>query len=94
MSMWDWISNKKPIDISLKKRMENDVLVIYGKTLEICYMNEIAEFVVELSDGRNSVEDIIRQILLVYDIDENELKNDILDLIRELQWKRLIKLVD
>jgi len=94
LSVWDWIKNKKPVDISLKKRMEDQVLVIYGSTLEICYMNEIAEIVVEMSNGKYSIQDIVEKILLVYDIDEEELKNDILDLVRELQWKRLIRLRD
>lgn len=94
MSVWDWIKNKKPVDISLKKRMEDQVLVIYGSTLEICYMNEIAKIVVEMSNGKYSIQDIVEKILLVYDIDEEELKNDILDIVRELQWKRLIRLRD
>ncbi|WP_456000292.1 hypothetical protein [Phascolarctobacterium succinatutens] len=31
-------------------------------------------------------------LLQTYDVDENELREDILCLIRELQWKRLVRL--
>ena len=49
--IWDWVKNKRPVDISLKKRIEGDVVVIYGKTLEICYLNKVGSQILQYSDG-------------------------------------------
>lgn len=94
ISPWSWIKNKRPVDISLKKRTEGSVTIIYGKQLDMCYLNKIAGRFVELSDGNHTVGNIVTKMLLLYDVNEQELQNDIIELIRELQWKRLIKLED
>lgn len=92
MIVWEWIKNKKLKDISLKKRREGNILIIYGETLEISYLNKIAAQVMELSNGSNTMSDIVDVLLKKYDVEENELKIDIITLVRELQWKRIIKL--
>ena len=44
----------------------------------------------KLSDGKNTVDDIKRKLLTCYDVDEKELEDDIVDIIRNMQWKRLM----
>ncbi len=90
--IWDWVKNKRPVDISLKKRMEGDVAVIYGKTLEICYLNKVASQILQYSDGKKTLSEMADQLLRIYDVDEDILQNDIVELIRDMQWKRLVKL--
>ena len=90
--VWDWVKNKRPVDISLKKRMEGDVAVIYGKTLEICYLNKVASQILQYSDGEKTLSEMADQLLRIYDVDEDILQNDIVELIRDMQWKRLVKL--
>lgn len=90
--VWDWVKNKRPVDISLKKRMEGDVAVIYGKTLEICYLNKVASQILQYSDGKKTLSEMADQLLRIYDVDEDILQNDIVELIRDMQWKRLVKL--
>lgn len=92
MIVWEWIKHKKPVNISLKQRMEGNVVVICSRTLEICYLNKIGGQILEFSDGLNTLDGIAKRLLKIYDVDEQELRSDIVDLIRELQWKRLIKL--
>lgn len=92
MIIWDWIKDKKPQNISLKSRMEEDIMVVYGKPLEMSYLNKIGARILNLSDGSNSVEDIANILLKIYDVDEKNLQDDIIVLMRELQWKRIIKL--
>lgn len=41
MITWEWLKHKKLVDISLKKRWEKDIMVLYGKELDICYLNKI-----------------------------------------------------
>ncbi len=90
--IWDWVKNKRPVDISLKKRIEGDVVVIYGKTLEICYLNKVGSQILQYSDGEKTLSEIADRLLNIYDVDENILQNDIVELIRDMQWKRLVKL--
>ena len=90
--IWDWIKDKRPVDISLKKRMEGDVAVIYGKSLEICYLNKVGSQIVQYSDGKKTLSEISVKLLDIYEVDEKILQNDIVELIRDMQWKRLIKL--
>ena len=92
MIVWEWIKNKKLKDISLKKRREGNILIIYGETLEISYLNKIAAQIMELSNGSNTISDIVDILFKKYDVEENELKIDIITLVRELQWKRIIRL--
>lgn len=92
MITWEWIKNRKPVNISIKSRMEGNVMVVYGKTLEISYLNKVGSRILQLSDGNNTIEDICNKLLQIYAVEKNELQADIVDLIRELQWKRLVRL--
>ena len=67
-------------------------MVVYGKTLEISYLNKVGSRILQLSDGNNTIEDICNKLLQIYAVEKNELQADIVDLIRELQWKRLVRL--
>ncbi len=92
MIIWDWIKDKVPVSLAIKKRAEDDVTVVYGKELEICYLNKIGGRFIDLCDGHNTFDDIVNHLMKIYDVDENVLKCDIVELSRDLQWKRLIKL--
>lgn len=92
MIIWEWIKGKIPVNCYIKKRIEDDVMIIYGKELEICYLNKIGARFIELCDGNNTFDDIVNRLMEVYDVDGNTLKCDIIELSRDLQWKRLIKL--
>lgn len=92
MITWEWLKHKKLVDISLKKRWEKDIMVLYGKELDICYLNKIGGEIISLSNCKNTASDIADMLLQTYDVDENELREDILCLIRELKWKRLVRL--
>lgn len=90
MVVFDWLKTKKPRANIIKQRNEGDLEAVYGPTLEICYLNKTACRILKLSDGKRTVDDIKRQLLEYYDVDENELENDIVDIIRSMQWKRLM----
>lgn len=94
MITWNWIKNKKPCDISIKKRMESDTLIVYGKTLEISYLNKTGARILDLSNGIRTLDDISRKLLEIYDVEEEELNFDIITIVRDLQWKRILKLED
>ena len=87
-----WLENKIPRCSFVKKRMNDDVLIICADNLTIYYLNTTAAFFIELADGTATVGDIKRKFLARYDVDERELENDFVDMIRDLQWKKILTL--
>jgi hypothetical protein len=60
--------------------------------LQILYLNDVANKFLSLSDGQSTIQTIYESLLNIYDIDYNTLCNDILILIRDLQWNKIIGL--
>ena len=87
-----WLENKIPCVSYVKKRMNGDVLIICANDLSMYYLNATAAFFIELSDGKLTVGDIKQKFLARYDVDERELENDFVEMIRDLQWKKLLTL--
>ena len=90
--IFTWLENKIPHVSFVKRRMNDDVLIICADSLTIYYLNATAAFFIELADGTATVGDIKRKFLARYDVDERELENDFVEMIRDLQWKRILTL--
>lgn len=87
-----WLENKIPRCSFVKKRINGDVLIICAENLTIYYLNTTAAFFIELSDGKATVGDIKKKFLSRYDVDERELEKDFIEMIRDLQWKKILTL--
>lgn len=87
-----WLENKIPHVTFVKRRMNDDVLIICSENLSIYYLNSTAAFFIELADGKSTVGDIKNKFLARYDVDERELENDFVEMIRDLQWKKILTL--
>ena len=87
-----WLENKTPRCSFVKKRMNDDVLIICAADLTIYYLNATAALFIEMADGSATVGDIKREFLACYDVDERELENDFVEMIRDLQWKKILTL--
>ena len=87
-----WLENKIPRCSFVKRRMNDDVLIICADNLTIYYLNTTAAFFIELADGKSTVGEIKEKFLDRYDVDERELENDFVDMIRDLQWKKILTL--
>ncbi len=92
MIIWDWLKNKKLIDISLKRRKEDNVVVVYGKNLEICYLNKVGGEILMYATSGITIEEISKKLLSKYEVYEKDLQNDMIEIIREMQWKRIVRL--
>ena len=90
--IFEWLENKIPRVSFVKRRMNDDVLIICADNLTIYYLNATAAFFIELADGKATVGDIKQKFLARYDVDEHELENDFVDMIRDLQWKKILTL--
>ena len=58
----------------------------------IYYLNSTAALFVELADGKTTVESIKNKFLEKYDVEEDELERDLIEVIRDLQWKKILTL--
>ncbi|MBQ3444593.1 MAG: PqqD family protein [Selenomonadaceae bacterium] len=87
-----WLENKIPRLSFVKRRMNDDVLIICADNLAIYYLNSTAAMFIELADGKSTVGDIKKKFLARYDVDERELENDFVEMIRDLQWKKILTL--
>lgn len=90
--IFNWLSVKVPRLTYVKKRMNDDVLIICAENLAIYYLNSTAAFFIELSDGKATVGDIKAKFLARYAVDERELEKDFIEMIRDLQWKKILTL--
>ena len=87
-----WLENKIPHVTFVKRRMNDDILIICADSLTIYYLNTTAAMFIELADGKSTVGDIKNKFLARYDVDERELENDFVEMIRDLQWKKILTL--
>ena len=58
--------------------------------MEVFYLNDTAKDFILLCDGKRTVEDILVKMAEIYAVDEKILQIDIIDLIRDLQWKKIL----
>ena len=87
-----WLENKILHCSFVKKRLNGDILIICADNLVIYYLNSTAAFFIELADGKSTVGEIKNKFLARYDVDERELENDFVEMIRDLQWKKILTL--
>lgn len=86
------MKNYIPIPNVLKQRENEEFLILANKDSNIYYLNDMAKTMWLLIDGKISIKDIYEKINNEYDVTSEELQNDVIDFIRDLQWKRLISL--
>ena len=88
--VFEWLKDKVPVATYVKKRMNDDILIVCAETLSMYYLNATAAFFLNSADGKSTVGDIKEKFLQKYDVDEQELEKDFVDMIRDLQWKQIL----
>lgn len=88
--VFEWLKDKVPVATYVKKRMNDDILIVCAETLSMYYLNATAAFFLNSADGKSTVGDIKEKFLQKYDVDEHELEKDFVDMIRDLQWKQIL----
>ena len=81
-----------PFHSCQKYRNDNEFLIVTNIVNEISYLNNAARDIFLLCDNNNTVEDIFKIIKSEYKVDEDVLKHDIVNFIRDLQWHKVIKM--
>ena len=76
----------------LKSRKDGEFLILMNNNLETIYLTGTAkEMVLAISSGIK-VNELFQIFFSEYDVDESTLKNDIVDFIKDMQWKNMISL--
>lgn len=88
--VYNYMKHLIPMQNYIKKRENDNFLIIMSEKLEIQYLNEVAKDFYLLLDGKKNIENIVDNLLEIYDVSKEILEKDIFHLIRELQWKNLI----
>ena len=91
-SPYEQLKSYIPIKQALKIRPEGDMLIIANRNAEIYYLNGMAREIWGMLDGKISVEELCAKILSEYDAKPGEVEADIVSFIRDMQWKRLMRL--
>lgn len=81
-----------PVKDVLKEKENGEFLIVANKNSDVYYLNNMAKEMYSLIDSKISIEKIYEQVKKEYDVEELELKNDIVNFVRDLQWKKLIRL--
>lgn len=90
-SIFSCIADETPHDITLKSRREGETIVVLTHDGDIEFLNETAAYFFEQVDGKKKISDIYTQMLQIYNVEASCLQNDIVNLIRDLQWKRILQ---
>ena len=89
---YEKLKNYVPIHNAVKTRADGDFLIASNHDNNIFYLNDTARYMWELLESKISIDSMKNIMCAEYDVEPDIIKNDIVDFIRDLQWKKLIKL--
>ncbi len=75
----------------LKIREDSNYLIVSTKDHNILFLDEVSKDFYLKIDGEKELETIIHELLLIYEVELEILINDIIDLVRKLQWKNILR---
>lgn len=90
--IFEKIKDLKPEQSFLKKRNETDFLIVSSPKSIIYYLGDITREIYLECNGNNTIFDIFTKISNEYDVSEEVLQDDIVELIRDFQWKNIVEL--
>ncbi len=89
---FNMMMNYIPVHNALKVRKNGEFLIASNRNCEIYYLNEIAGEMWNIIDGHKTVEDVCNKIFSEYNVERGKLESDVVNFIRDMQWKKLIRL--
>ena len=79
-----------PKNIALKWQQNDNVLGVMSCDKKLFFLNEVAKDFLQLCDGKRTLIEIIENLSENYDVEKNILTDDLIDLIQDLQYKRIL----
>lgn len=90
--IYAWLKNKVPHTKYVKQRKNGDMLIVCSEDLAIYYFNKTAAFFLREIDGVKNIDEIKEMFIKKFDVDEAVLEKDLVEVVRDLQWKKIIVL--
>lgn len=90
--VYEKVKTLYPVATAIKARKDGEFLILSNESGDIQFLNDVALEIYHLFNGQNNIESIVSSIYDLYDVDMKELEEDVVGLVRDLQWKHLIKL--
>ena len=77
-------------DIALKWQENDEVLIVMSQNQKVFFLNEVAKDFLLLCNGRQFSE-IVEELCKIYEVEKDILTDDLLEIIRDLQYKRILR---
>ena len=77
---------------TLKTREEGEILVVVNREKKLFLLNEVAKDFLLICDGRRQLKEIIDELGEIYDVEKNQLTDDLIETIQDLQYKRILRM--
>lgn len=77
---------------AVKTREEGDILIVVGSDKRLLFFNEVAKDFLLLCNGQRRFQEIVDALGEIYDIEKNQLTDDLIDTIQDLQYKRILRM--
>ena len=74
----------------LKLREEGETLIVVTLNMETFFLNEVAKDFIKLCDGKRRLIEIIENLGEIYDVEKNILTDDLMEITRDYQYKRIL----
>ena len=89
---YNFLRDYIPLRNAVKTREDGDFLVAVNRSNELYYLNGTAREMWELLDGATTIEGLCAKIMGEYEVDRETIEDDIVNFIRDLQWKKLVRI--
>ena len=90
--MWEKYPRQNPDTPT--RTIEGEAVVITPDDSQLHNLNQTATLIWERANGTQSLEEIFKEMLSTYEVEENELRTDILEFIEESQSKGMLELFE
>ena len=90
--IFEEMSKLVPLKSVQKFRKDKDFLIVTTFNNEYHFLNEVATDIFLNCNGIFTIMDIYNIIKQTYEVDDNLLKKDLINIIRDFQWNHLIEL--
>lgn len=91
-SVFEFMKDLIPYKTCLKERSNPPLQIVANEDSDIYYLNESSAYFYELCDNEKTIEDILQLFLETYDVERRVAEADFVELIRDLQWKQVLRL--
>lgn len=75
-----------------KLRKDKDFVLVMNNDLEVFIFNDTAKEILNLINGERTIFQLKEKLMAIYDVEEAMLIDDLIEITRDLQWKKLIYL--